>query len=408
MHALPTWALLLSTLFLGPSSTHQSPAIGDPDGDADEYWIYVGSQVGDEIHRIHFGPEGIRVEGTISLGTPADGNGGTRGLVISPDQRHLYVLTGEGQEEGRLWKYALPRSEGEAEQLADGPIRLGPLSTTIDISPDGSFLFSPNFNFYGDRVPSTLSVVFGPDLYEVERIELCTMPHGARVSPSGNHVYAVCMMDDQLVEVDALSMELSRRFSVSQGREGPLPAELERGGPGTGEPDAAGDPDAAGAPPPAGLRLPGTSSGMTCAPTWASPSQDGRWVWVACNGTDEIHEVELEGWRLRRTFRTGRGPYQLAPTPDGRHLVTTLRQGGAVEIFDLAEGFSVARISTSAPGAHGLAVSPDGQYAFVSVEGSEGGTGKLDVMDLERMERVAEVEVGSQASGIAIWKPESR
>jgi len=404
MHLLSSWALLLSTLFLGPSSTQTGPAMSDPDRDADEYWIYVGSQVGDEIHRIHFGPEGIRVEASFSLAITANGSEGTRGLVISPDQRHLYVLTGEGQEEGRLWKYALPRSGGESEQLADGPIRLGPLSTTIDISPDGSFLFSPNFNFYGERVPSTLSVVFGPDLYEVVRIELCTMPHGARVSPSGNHIYTVCMMDDQLVEVDALSMEPSRRFSVSQGREGPLPTELERGGPGTGDPD----PDAAAAPPAAGLRLPGTSSGMTCAPTWASPSENGRWIWVACNGTDEIHEVDLEGWRLRRTFRTGRGPYQVAPTPDGRHLVTTLRQGGAVEIFDLVEGFSVARIPTSAPGAHGLAISPDGRYAFVSVEGSEGGAGKLDVVDLERLERVAEVEVGPQASGIAIWKPEPR
>jgi DNA-binding beta-propeller fold protein YncE len=367
-----------------------------------DYWVYVGSEGGNLVHRVRFGPEGAGVEGALGLEVDAETNGGPRALVISPDGRDLYVTTGQDGPEGRLWKFALSGGRVEDDRLADGPIPLGPFPASIDISPDGSFLYSPNFNLRGDRVPSTLSVTFGPDLFEVERLELCTMPHGARVSPSGNHVYTVCMMDDQLVEVDALSIEVVRRFSVSQGREGPLPAELERGGPGMAT--EAG----AAAPTPGELHGPGTSTGMTCAPTWAEPSPDGRWVYVACNGTDEIHEVDLEGWRVRRSFRTGRGPYNLAVTPDGRLLVATLRQGSEVEVFELESGFSIARVPTSGPGAHGVAVTPDGRYAFVSVEGAEGEPGKVDVLDLEGLERVADVEVGPRASGIVFWRMEPR
>ncbi len=46
-------------------------------------------------------------------------------------------------------------------------------------------------------------------------------------------------------------------------------------------------------------------------------------------------------WSLRRTFPTGRGPYNLDVTPDGRILVGTLKQGGAVEFIDLASGESL-------------------------------------------------------------------
>ncbi len=387
------FAFLVLPLLLAPFLSPGDPP-GSGEGPSTDYWFFVGSESAEGVQLVRFGPQGIQVEGSFGMGL---GGGGTRGLVASPDGGHLYVVTGDGTEDGELWKYRLSR-DGEVEpRLEDGPVRLGPLSTSLGISPDGSFVFAPNSNLYGDHDPSTLSVVFGPDLLEVERVELCTMPHGAGISPSGNHVYSVCMMDDQVVEVDALSMEVARRFSVSQGREGSLPADWERGGPGTGAPGAR---DAAGS----GLRTPGTSTGMTCAPTWAEPSGDGRWLWVACNATDEIHQVDLEAWRLRRTLRTGRGPHQVAVTPDGRRLLSTLRQGGEVEVFDLGEGFSLARIPTAVPGARGVVVTPDGRYALVTAEGTPETGGRVEILDLAALERVAELEVATGAAPLTFWR----
>jgi DNA-binding beta-propeller fold protein YncE len=56
---------------------------------------------------------------------------------------------------------------------------------------------------------------------------------------------------------------------------------------------------------------------------------------------------------------------------------------------------------------HGVAVSPDSRYAFVSNEGVGAQPGKVDVYDLRGFRRVASVEVGQQAGGIAFWKMES-
>jgi hypothetical protein len=53
---------------------------------------------------------------------------------------------------------------------------------------------------------------------------------------------------------------------------------------------------------------------------------------------------------------------------------------------------------------HGVAISPDSRYAFVSSEGVGAAPGKVDVYDLRVMTRAASVDVGQQAGGIAFWK----
>jgi DNA-binding beta-propeller fold protein YncE len=53
---------------------------------------------------------------------------------------------------------------------------------------------------------------------------------------------------------------------------------------------------------------------------------------------------------------------------------------------------------------HGVAVSNDSKYAFVSSEGVGAAPGKVDVFDLVGKRKVGTVDVGQQASGIAFWK----
>ena len=122
----------------------------------------------------------------------------------------------------------------------------------------------------------------------------------------------------------------------------------------------------------------------TCSPTWAQPSADGARVYVACNKADEIVELDRDTWAITRRFKTGRGPYNLAVTPDGRLLVACLKQGGRVQVFDLASGTSVLQEKSSTTLTHGVAISPDSRYAFVSSEGVGAAPGKVDVYDLTR------------------------
>ena len=114
--------------------------------------------------------------------------------------------------------------------------------------------------------------------------------------------------------------------------------------------------------------------------------------------------IDRDAWSLTRRLPTGRGVYNLAVTPDGKLLVATLKQGGMFQAFDLASGKSVFQTKTSTTLAHGVAVSPDSRYAFVSSEGVGSAPGKVDVFDLRTFTRAGTVDVGQQASGIAFWK----
>ena len=93
-------------------------------------------------------------------------------------------------------------------------------------------------------------------------------------------------------------------------------------------------------------------------------------------------------------------------TPDGKTLVATLKQSAGVELFGVASGKSRGIGEASARITHGVVISPDSRYAFVSVESVGADPGRVDIFDVDTTERVASVDVGQQAGGIAFWKME--
>jgi DNA-binding beta-propeller fold protein YncE len=376
----------------GSAAASRQAAVASPAVPASTatYRVIVGAESADSLHVIRFGAEGAGVERTIpvaalyrttSIGDRLTEGEAPHGLAASPDGAFLYMTTGHGIPDGKLWKIDV-----EAAASVGDPVDLGRFPASLDVTPDGRFVFVVNFNLHGSMTPSSVSVVYAPDMVEVARTETCTMPHGSRVAPSGARHYSVCMMDDQLVEMDVQTFRVARRFSVAAGAEGEVRDFAARH-------DAPGH-DAAGHHP-------------ACSPTWAQPSRDGARVYVACNRSDEILEVDVDGWRVSRRFATGRGPYNLETTPDGRLLVVTLKQGRGVEFIDLDAGTTRRRLDSSARVTHGVAVSPDGRFAFVSVEGVGAEPGKVDVYDLDSLSRVASVPTGLQASGITFWSMES-
>lgn len=392
---------LIAVLGLGVLSTAPLAAQTAPRPTA-TYWVYVGAESADQIHRIRFGPKGMEVERTIPVGELAAEMEGPHGLAISRDGKYLHMTTGHGFPDGKYWRYVLG-----PDTLAGPGTLLGNFPASIDVSPDGAYAIAANFNLHGDMVPSSMSVIFTPTMTEVSRIITCTMPHGSRIDPSGRFHYSGCMMDDQLVEIDTRTFEVSRRFSVAKGKEGPLDPS-NRGvmaehftPPPSSRPAPEVDPADIGYQ---GMRH--TMAPSSCSPTWAQPSADGSKIYVACNKADEILEVDRDAWAVTRRFATGRGVYNLAATADGRYLVATLKQGGGVQVFDLKSGVSAAQFKSSTTVTHGVALSPDSRYAFVSSEGVGAAPGKVDVYDLRSMKRAGTVDVSQQAGGIAFWKME--
>ncbi len=347
------------------------------------YWVYVGAESADAIYRIRFDGKDATVEKTIRVGELAAEMEGPHGLQISPDQKYLYMTTGHGFPDGKLWKYELG-----PDTLVNEPTLLGFFPATVDVTPDGLFTYSANFNLHGEMVPSSISVVYTPTNTEVAQTVTCVMPHGSRLNSAGTRHYSGCMMDDMLVEINTRNHQVSAKFSLAQGKEGLVKENAARAGM---------DHSMHG----------GAPMANTCSPTWAQPAASGSMVYVACNKSDEVIEVDASTWNITRRFKTGAGPYNMAVTADGKFLVITLKKGAGLEMIDLTTGQSVYRDKLSTTIGHGVAVSPDSRYAFVSVEGVGAEPGKVDVFDLTAKRRVSSVEVGQQASGIAFWKMEA-
>ncbi|MCH7476022.1 MAG: YncE family protein [Gemmatimonadetes bacterium] len=354
-------------------------------GPTANYWVYVAAESADLLHLVRFGPDGAEVEKTILVGELPVETEGPHGLRMSSDGRYLYMTTGHGIPDGKLWKI-----ETGPDTVVAEPILLGRFPATIAITPDDLYAFIVNFNLHGEKEPSSVSVVYTPELMEVAQTITCIQPHGARLHPMGTRLYSACVADDQIVEIDTETFEVSRRFNVAKGHEGPL---LDY------DPD-----DYLGRGRDGGAARRATAP--TCAPTWALPTPSGDRIFVACNGGDRILEIDYEQWTLRRQIQTGRGPYNLAITPDGKTLVATLKQGAAVQFFDVETGESRGIAESSTTVTHGVVISPDSRYAFVTVEGVGAEPGKVDIYDLATLERVADVPVAQQAGGIAFWKME--
>lgn len=343
---------------------------GAAPGGSGGYVVYVVSEAVDQLSRIRVENGKGRVEDQRRVGIMPTEIDGPHGVAVSPDARHVYVTLGHGTPFGSLWK--ISTETGDVLQRT----ALGLFPATVDVTPDGQYGFVSNFNLHGDHVPSSISKVHLPTMAEVARTETCVMPHGSRVNPQGTRQYSVCMMDQVLVEMDVATGSVSRRFSVVPGMEGAEHVGMQHG----------------------------AQSGKVCSPTWAQPSADGSRVFVACNRSAEILEIDVAAWTVSRRLSTGEAPYNLAVTPDGRYLLATLknRTAPATEVFELSSGRSVARIPNSTVLPHGVAVSPDSRYAFVSVEGVGAEAGKVDIIDLRSLQRVDSVEVGQQAAGIAV------
>src|SRR5215211_1242828 len=197
--------LLLIALF--PSSLRSQ---SKPDKD---YLVYVLSEAADKIALVRFGPDGARIDHQLATGDMPVDIDGPHGIVISPDRKFYYVSIAHGRPFGTVWKYSTKDDSLVAKTT------LGYFPATLDITPDGNFLFVVNFNLHGDMAPSSVSVVSTQTMTEVARLKTCTMPHGSRLNPQGTKQYSACMMDDLLVEIDTRTLKVARHFIVTKNGE---------------------------------------------------------------------------------------------------------------------------------------------------------------------------------------------
>jgi DNA-binding beta-propeller fold protein YncE len=356
-----------------------------------DYTVLVASEAVDLITRITFGPGAgptlVKVEGTTKVGINPIEPDGPHGLGLSPNAQQYYVSTAHGVPYGYLWKIDTKTNE------VLGNVELGNFPATLQVSPDGGFVYVVNFNVHGEMVPSDVSVVSTDPFVEVARIQTCTMPHGSRLNPAGTKHYSACMMDDAVVEIDTRTLAVARHFLLKKGAEHGATGSLSgigNGASGTGN-DHGGH----------GMETPKPGD-VSCSPTWAQPSADGRSVFVACNKANDIVEIDVASWTMKRRIPAGDGVYNLAVTRDGKLIVGTNKRGKSVSIIEVASGKELARVPTQRKVVHGVAISGDDRYAFISVEGIGSEPGTVEMLDLKTFTRVASADVGQMAGGIDV------
>lgn len=335
---------------------------------AREYFVYACAESSDEVYQVRFDGELAEVSQRITVGRWPTEIEGPHGLTVDPSGDHWYLSMAHGLPYGTLFKYTTGGNE------LVGEVELGLFPATMQISRTTGLLYCVNFDLHGDMTPSSVSIVDPEEMVEVARTETGSMPHGSRISPDGTRHYSCAMMTDELYELDTASFEVLRSLRLEDGTGGFARRTAD-----------------------------GHHAAVT-KPTWVQPHPSKPLAYVALNGAAQVVEIDLKKWRITRRFPTAKAPYNLEVTSDGKLLVVTYKGAASIGVWDLKSAKEVARLETSRRVTHGVVISPDDRYAFVTSEGIGAEAGTVDVFDLESLERVATAEIGLQAGGIAFWK----
>lgn len=365
------------SVMAGPSAVTSVRAQSEPG-----YYAYVCAESDDTIALVRFRPSGsgkgtMEVVKTIPVGIWPTEIEGPHGIAVHPDGRSWYVSLAHGNPFGSVYKFAT----GTDDMIES--VKVGLFPATMAVSPVTGFLYVVNFNLYGMMEPSSVSVVDTESMTEIAQVPTGIMPHGSRLDPSGTKQYSVSMMDDHLWEVDGLTFEVTRKLPLSEHADHMAMMDMTTD---------------------AGAAMMKSMKSDLVQPTWVTPTASGM-LYVAGNNSNVIYEVDAAKWEIVRRFEhTTAGPYNIDVSADGKFLVTTYKKSAAIGIWDLNAGKEVANLKTSRTIPHGVVISPDSKYAFITLEGVGGEPGTVEVYDLGTLTRAATVDVGKQAGGVAFWK----
>lgn len=192
---------------------------------------------------------------------------------------------------------------------------------------------------------------------EVARIATGRYPHGLRLSPDGSTLYVATMKSDAVSIIDVSSKRETARIKVGK------------------------------------------------APVQVGFTADGKTAFASLSGENRLAIIDTDKRAVIARVPVGRLPVQMYATPDGR-LLFVANQGSAarpddrVTVIDLNTRKALADITTG-KGAHGVAMSDDGAYAFVT--NIQDAT--VSVIETTSSRVVANHRVGAGPNGISFRGP---
>jgi len=369
---------------------------------AQNYYIYVTAESDDQVSLVKFDGKKAETVKNIDVGVwPAEIEG-PHGITVGPKGEYWYLSLAHGNPYGTLYKFKTGTDE------VVGTVQLGLFPASMQVSPATGLLYCVNFNLHGDMVPSSVSVVDVESMTELDQIVTGAMPHGSRLSANGLKHYSVAMMSGELFEIDALKLKVTKSFDLDQASASLMDhSEMDHS---KMDHSKMEEKEMDHSKMDHSKMDHSNMSGMegmkhsAFKPTWVSPHPIKDLVYVAGNGAAEVLEIDTKNWKATRKFQTGKGPYNIDLSPDGKYMVVSYKSDAQTGIWDLTTGKELARLENSQKVTHGVAISTDGKYAFVSVEGIQDDPGMVDIIDLQTLKVVDTAYLGKQAGGIAFWK----
>lgn len=136
-------------------------------------------------------------------------------------------------------------------------------------------------------------------------------------------------------------------------------------------------------------------------PRAVAASPDGRWVYVANEGSGTVSIIDTASNAVVATIPVGPNPRHAAVTPDGTRLYVVCANDPGVVVIDTA----TRRVRTTTIGGFddGLAISPDGRWAYVLEFGWMGpGSGRMAVLDTSNDLLVKTIALDEAAESVTV------
>lgn len=207
--------------------------------------------------------------------------------------------------------------------------------------------------FVSDSAANLVRVFDLEQRKQIGTVKTGIFPHGLRLSPEGKTLYVANMRGASVSVIDTATLKETAQIAVGK------------------------------------------------APVQVGFAPDGRQAYVSLSGQNKLGVIDTQSQRLIGKVAVGRTPVQMYATVDGRQVYVA-NQGSSTEPDDRVsvvdpQTLKVIATLTTGKGAHGVAISRDGAYVFVS--NLEAGT--FSVIDSASRSVVASHTVGAGPNGIS-------
>lgn len=129
-------------------------------------------------------------------------------------------------------------------------------------------------------------------------------------------------------------------------------------------------------------------------------SADSQFAYIANMGEDTVSAINLETFEEER-IKTGNTPVTTGVTGDGKTLAVTLFSENSLAIVDLETKQVVKEEVGTGPAQ--VYIGPEGKYAYVANQGTEESpSDSMSIVDLETRAVVDEIKTGNGAHGVTV------